>query len=109
MSLLAHAVRPVAVQFELNLAIRIRADIGGITAVRQVRVAARGDAVALRGRQAPEAVAGITGSPRVALVNIVSSLLDVTGLMVGAFGTGTFQEQNCPTSNENCPTQKLSV
>ena len=46
---LADAVCPVAVQFEANIAIRIRADIGGVTAVRAVRV--RGDAVALCGRQ----------------------------------------------------------
>jgi integrase len=33
---------------------------------------------------------------------------DAARLMVGAFGIGTFQEQNCPTSNENCPTANLS-
>ena len=33
---------------------------------------------------------------------------DAARLMVGAFGVGTFQEQNCPTEDENCPTEKLS-
>jgi hypothetical protein len=49
--LLADAVCPVAAQFEANVAIRIRAQIGRVTVVGHVRVAARGDVVALRGRQ----------------------------------------------------------
>jgi hypothetical protein len=40
-----------------RVAIRIHAEIGGVTVDRPVRVAARANAMAIRGRQGPEAVA----------------------------------------------------
>jgi hypothetical protein len=69
--LLADAVCAVAVQFEANVAIRIRAEMGSVTVVRHIRVPARGDAVALRGRQGARS-GGVPHRP----------FMDVVGLAV---------------------------